>query len=197
MAVGSMSLRSFLLGLLNQKPMSGYDIKQSLRNFDWLIGSPSPGSLYPALRGLLQDGLVTVDVVVRQDRPPRKEYHISPAGQEVLRQWISQPVSAGTLKTFAMRLILSGNLSPSVLLADLQRRLSAVSRYLALLEQTLTELDQEEDAGQRLAVDYGLAVARSELAWLENTVDRLRGGALSGHLVSRDAMPTTHGEDVE
>ena len=43
--------------------MSGYDIKQSLKDLSWLIGSPSFGSLYPALHALVDDGFATVEAV--------------------------------------------------------------------------------------------------------------------------------------
>jgi DNA-binding PadR family transcriptional regulator len=55
MAAGTVSLRYFVLGLLAQEPMSGYDIKRFLKGLNWLIGSPSDGSLYPNLRALLQE----------------------------------------------------------------------------------------------------------------------------------------------
>jgi DNA-binding PadR family transcriptional regulator len=55
MAAGNVSLRHLILGLLTRKPMSGYDIKRFLKGLNWLIGSPSDGSLYPNLRALLQE----------------------------------------------------------------------------------------------------------------------------------------------
>ena len=55
-------IRHFILGLLTQQPMSGYGIKRSLKSLSWLIDSPSFGSIYPALRTLQEDGLVTVEV---------------------------------------------------------------------------------------------------------------------------------------
>lgn len=61
MAARRVSLRYLVLGLIAENPMCGCDIRQSLENLSWLIGSPSCGSLYPALRRLLQDGLVTAD----------------------------------------------------------------------------------------------------------------------------------------
>ena len=36
--------------------MSGYDIKRLLKSLNWLVGSPSFGTLYPTLH----DGLVSV-----------------------------------------------------------------------------------------------------------------------------------------
>ena len=55
MASGAVSLRFFVLGLLAQQSMSGYDIQRFLKSLSWLIGSPSPGSLYPILRALREE----------------------------------------------------------------------------------------------------------------------------------------------
>ena len=75
--------------------MSGYDIKCFLKSLNWLIDSPSFGSLYPALHALLENGLVTVEVIPRQDKPPRKIYDTTEAGRQVLREWINQPIAPG------------------------------------------------------------------------------------------------------
>lgn len=196
MPASSMSLRFFVLGLLNQRPMSGYDIKQSLKSLNWLIGSPSPGSLYPALRGLLSDGLVTVDVSVRQDRPPRKEYQVTQAGKLALQEWISRPSVPGTLKTFTMRLILASNLTPADLQAHLDQRRSEVARYHGALERGIAELG-EADLGRRLAFDYGLAVARSELAWLERALDQLARDNVAGQAAGPHTSSAAHGENLK
>ncbi len=197
MSASNMSLRFFVLGLLNQRPMSGYDIKQSLRSLNWLIGSPSPGSLYPALRGLLSDGLVTVDVNVRQDRPPRKEYQVTQAGSRALQEWISQPSVPGTLKTFAMRLILASNLTPADLQAHLDQRRSEVARYHKALERGIAELGVEADLGRRLALDYGLAVARSELAWLERALDEMARDNPAGQTAGPYTSSAAYGENLK
>jgi DNA-binding PadR family transcriptional regulator len=143
----------------------------------WLIGSPSPGSLYPALRSLLDDGLVTVDVAVREDRPPRKEYHVTDEGKRVVKEWVNQPVMPDTLKAFAMRLILASNLSPAALQAHLEQRRLQVARHHDALVEGVSILKEANASGQRLALDYALAVARSELGWLDGTLGRLREDA--------------------
>ena len=91
MPVRSVSLRHFILGLLAQQPMSGYDIRQVLNGLGWLVGNPSFGSLYPALHALLKDGMVTVDVDARPGRPSRKIYSIADAGRQTLQEWSDQP----------------------------------------------------------------------------------------------------------
>jgi DNA-binding PadR family transcriptional regulator len=153
--------------------MSGYDVRQFLENLSWLIGSPSFGSLYPALRRLVQDGLATVEVTVRETKPPKKVYHITEAGRSTLQEWLDQPTTPGSLKAFAMRLILASNLSRPGLIAHLRQRRTAVAGHEARLAGVAKTLDAARDAGQHLALDYALAVARAETAWLDSTLERL------------------------
>jgi DNA-binding PadR family transcriptional regulator len=69
--------------------MSGYDIRQTMKRLGWLIGSPSFGAIYPALHALLENERVTVEVVSRPDRPPRKLYSITETGRQALGEWIA------------------------------------------------------------------------------------------------------------
>ena len=153
--------------------MSGYDIKRVLKSLAWLIGDPSFGSLYPALHALLHDGLATVEIFPRQDKPPRKVYSITDAGREALREWINQPASNASLKAFVMRLNLADSLSPAGLVAHLKQRRAQVAAHRATLEQADRTLNEREDLGQQLALNYGLALANAELAWLDRKLDGL------------------------
>jgi PadR family transcriptional regulator AphA len=144
--------------------MSGYDIKRFLK-------SPSFGSVYSALHALQKDGLATVEVIPRQSRPPRKIYSITAVGRQVLKEWIDVPVtSSAPLKAFAMRLALVSDSSHAGLIALLQQRRAQVATHHAVLEQTAGTMNEQTDLGQRLALDYGLALALAELAWLDGTM---------------------------
>jgi len=176
----AVSIRHFVLGLLTQEPMSGYDVKRLFKSLNWLIDSPSFGSLYPALHSLLEDGLVTVEVVPSQGKPPRKIYSITPAGREVLAEWMDQPIDSGfSLKTFVMRLALAGSLSHTCLVEHLQQRRDQVAEHQRTLEQNAEEVDENADLGERLTLDYGLALAMAELNWLDRALTRLSRPPLS------------------
>jgi DNA-binding PadR family transcriptional regulator len=174
MATGKVSLRYFVLGLLAQQPMSGYDIRRFLKNLSWLIGSPGGGSIYPILRGLLQDELVTVEVFPGIDRPPRKVYTITEIGREALQKWIEQPAEPkAPMKAFVMRLLLAGNYSQASFAATLQQRRAQVVAHYHDLQQAASAADNGFEQGQQMALDYGLALASAELAWLDLTLERL------------------------
>jgi DNA-binding PadR family transcriptional regulator len=174
MPADSGGFRHFILGLLTHQPMSGYDIKQFLANLGWLVGSPSFGAIYPALHALLRDGLVTVEVLSCENKPPRKIYTITEEGEQALREWINQPTASGTSsRAFTMRLILADHLSTDRLAAHLEQRFHQVVQHHAALEKMSGDLEGEPGLSQRLAVDYGMAIASAELAWLEGLLQRL------------------------
>jgi DNA-binding PadR family transcriptional regulator len=188
----AVSIRHLILGLLTQQSMSGYDIKHSLKSLSWLIDSPSFGSIYPTLRALREDGLVTVEVAPRQGKPPRKIYTITEAGRLALREWMDQPVAPGaSLKTFVMRLILANNFSHTGLISHLQQRRSHVAVYHVTLKQIGEALDGTIDSGQRLAFSYGLALATTELAWLDSTLEQLSQQPLLMEVVKGDGVTLT------
>jgi hypothetical protein len=71
-----------------------------------------------------------------------------------------------------MRLTLAGSFSQARLIAHLEQRRNQVSVHQAALEQTAASLDGAADA-QRLMLEYGMALAATELQWLDSTIDRL------------------------
>ncbi|HYB47118.1 MAG TPA: helix-turn-helix transcriptional regulator [Streptosporangiaceae bacterium] len=74
------SLRLYLLRLLDEEPRHGYEIIRLLRDRFMGVYSPSPGTIYPRLARLEEEGLVTHDEV-----DGRKVYRITEAGREELR----------------------------------------------------------------------------------------------------------------
>jgi PadR family transcriptional regulator AphA len=174
MASNSVSSRHFILGLLAQQPMTGYDIKRVLKRLSWLVGSLSFGSLYPALHALKEDGLVTVDVDAQEDRPSRKIYSLTQSGRQALEEWVNQPTRSNpSMKAFVMRLMLADNFSQAGLITQLHQRRAQVATQRAALEQRGAAPDYKVNLGRRLALDYGLALADTELDWLDSVLDRL------------------------
>ena len=154
--------------------MSGYDINRVLKSLGWLVGNPSFGSLYPALHALQEDGLVTVDVDNRERKPSRKIYSITDTGTQTLRQWIDQPAGPhASTKAFVMRLILADSYSYAGLIGQLHQRRAQVAAQRTALEQTATTQDEKKGLGQQMALEYGLALANTELAWLDSALERL------------------------
>jgi DNA-binding PadR family transcriptional regulator len=73
-------LRLYLLRLLDEEPRHGYEVIRLLRDRFMGVYAPSPGTIYPRLARLEDEGLVTHD-----EESGRKVYRITEAGREELR----------------------------------------------------------------------------------------------------------------
>lgn len=81
-----------ILGILTTGCKSGYAIKQlmdqSLTHF-WKI---SYGQIYPTMKQLTANELVTVTNTQQDGKPDRKEYDLTQKGKDALKHWLSQPI---------------------------------------------------------------------------------------------------------
>ena len=73
-------LRLYLLKLLDEAPRHGYEVIRLLQDRFMGIYAPSPGTIYPRLARLEEDGLVTHEEV-----DGKKIYSITDKGREEIR----------------------------------------------------------------------------------------------------------------
>lgn len=87
-----MSLRYALLALLTAEPLTGYD---AAKRFDGSVGNVwhAPDSqIYPELRRMEQDGLVTSESVRWGPNSTKKRYAITDDGVREFRAWMGTPL---------------------------------------------------------------------------------------------------------
>jgi len=76
--MGRGDVRTAVLALLAEKPMHGYQIIQEIEERSGGAWKPSPGSVYPTLQLLTDEGLVEVE-----ESNGRKTYSLTVEGREV------------------------------------------------------------------------------------------------------------------
>jgi PadR family transcriptional regulator PadR len=88
MNAGTASL--VLLSVLDRSsaPMYGYQIARLLEGNDPDASMMKQGSLYPVLRSLEENGLLSSSVEPSVSGPPRRYYTITAGGREALKEWI-------------------------------------------------------------------------------------------------------------
>lgn len=77
-------LRLYLLKLLDESPRHGYEVIRLLQDRFMGVYAPSPGTIYPRLARLEEDGLVT-----HQEINGKKVYSITDKGREEIRSRLS------------------------------------------------------------------------------------------------------------
>jgi DNA-binding PadR family transcriptional regulator len=165
-----MSLGHTFLGLLEDHPSHGYDIK---RVYDERFGHSRAlhyGQVYATLSRLLKNGLVEVDGVEAGDGPDRKRYSITAAGVTDVEQWLGRPESPEpylqtTLYTKVVLALLTGR--PAADILDTQR-----AEHLRTMRE-LTQRKIHGDLTDQLVCDHALFHLEADLRWLELTAARL------------------------
>ncbi len=76
--MGRGDVRAAVLALLAEKPMHGYQIISEISERSGGAWKPSPGSVYPTLQLLADEGLITA-----AEEGGRKTYSLTPEGREV------------------------------------------------------------------------------------------------------------------
>ncbi len=82
MKIGAVSL--WLLLLLSEKPMYGYEIIRELEKRFSGYWKPKAGTIYPALEKLEKNHMLTSRVEFREEAPDRKHYALTDAGRSEL-----------------------------------------------------------------------------------------------------------------
>jgi DNA-binding PadR family transcriptional regulator len=176
--------RYIILGLLGIKPMSGYDIKKwvdvSFRYF-WDIGY---GQIYPTLKTLESEGLVTRKNDRAEGGPVRNLYTITAKGKTELDTWLLAPEQ----KEYEILLkIYFGNGLPPAILKEKVRvfqkkreqeltEIEKTDSYLAGLPDTMTVKPFLRSVGACGTMTY-----KAQIAWAEETLTMLDSVNSTGH----------------
>lgn len=85
------TLKYAILGLINRNPMTGYDLTREfnsnhLANFWYAKHS----QVYPELSRLMEEELVTCEVVIQGEKMEKKLYSITEKGRQELLHWLME-----------------------------------------------------------------------------------------------------------
>ena len=168
---GIMNAQFALLGILNESPNYGYELK---RIYDKLFGNDKvilTGQIYSTLSRLKRDKKVEeVAGTESSGGPERVKYAITPQGEHALRLWLEtpEPPSAQLQATLYMKTILAimenGDAAPYL---DNQRH-AHIERM-----RELTKTRREATMASRLLIDHAIFHIEADLRWIDLTSSRL------------------------
>ncbi|RJP83212.1 MAG: PadR family transcriptional regulator [Desulfobacteraceae bacterium] len=165
-----MGIKYTILGLLQYKDMHGYRIKEHIeRNFGhmWSINY---GQIYPNLKKLEEEGLITMKEVVQNDEkgPPRKLYSITQKGREEFVRWLeSSPEKSMILRDpFLMRFVFFGFGDPDRALELIDEQISVYQEQLGRRQANLQRW-KHGSIFVNLIAELGTDMNQMILDWLE------------------------------
>ena len=161
-----------LLGLIRMEPRSGYALRKVFETTPLGNYSSSPGSIYPALKTLEKVGMIDS----RPSTARKTQFHITPAGSQVLDSWLAQPVAPGentdvSLLRFAL---LQAHPDRSLTLNFLRSFALAARNHIVGLKAFMAgNLHQSMPLQSRLAVQYGLRATETAAEWAADAYKQL------------------------
>ena len=162
-----MNLKSVMLGFLTQQNLTGYELKHLMERSVGFFFGASYGSIYPALKGLEEEGLVESTLVIQSDRPNKKVYEITPEGRERFREALDEPLAKDSVRSeFLMRLFFGH-------LQDPEDLLGAIGDQRARHEATIERLEDVREEFSGVATPYQMMCLRSGLSYAQSRIEFL------------------------
>lgn len=169
-----MSLRHALLGLLNVKPASGYDLLAAFGTTLANVWPATQSQVYRELGKLCEEGLLEVG---EEGARGRKGYSITPDGRRELVHWLVdvEPGRVHRDETL-LRVFFLGNLSLEQAVGYLRQEGDVIRRRQDVLELIERSTDWEADdiaVHGRLTLEYGRRLMAMRLEWTDWAVEQL------------------------
>ena len=169
-----------ILGMLSIAPMSGYDIKKEVETSISNFWTESYGQIYPVLKRLIADKLVTKSVETEAGKPDRHVYALTAKGRKELRRWLLEGSEPKVQRNeFLLKLFFGEEIPAKANMAHVQsfRDLqSGLLQKYAAIEKQITR----ENAGNPnlpfwlMTVSYGEHVSRALVQWCDKTLAELK-----------------------
>ncbi|AVK64068.1 PadR family transcriptional regulator [Lactobacillus sp. CBA3606] len=172
-------LQFIILGLLNQQPLTGYDLTKA---FDHEIGEfwqAQHSQIYPQLKRLETQGAITHEITISGEKLEKKLYHITPTGLAWLREWISvgTPDLTATKDEFILKLyFIQTNRDPrlpEMLTEQLQLHQTKLMHLQARLTTVFKGRPQTTTYGHYLILQHAIGRETYYVDWLKQTLAAL------------------------
>lgn len=170
-----MSIKHAILGILSWKPSTGYDLKKVFEESSIMYWSGNNNQIYKTLIQLLDDGLVTNEVLHKESSPSKKLYTITREGSSALKEWVlSTPELPEFKKTFLVQLAWADQLDEKELDDLLSRYENEINIQLLMQQEkvrrginspkrTIREVRLWDMISENIISSY-----KNELDWIRN-----------------------------
>jgi DNA-binding PadR family transcriptional regulator len=174
-------LEHAVLGLLQQQPRSGYDLRKIFSATPIGMFSDSPGAIYPALRRLEKRGWIRGKVEERGSLRRRRLFRPTPAGVLAFHRLQEKPITRdelahpeGLMLRFAF---MDDSLGPAAAVAFLKSLAAELDAYIPTLR---AHLAPGMALSGQLALEQGIGGYEHLRRWTKGAIARYRGRLKGG-----------------
>ena len=172
------TLRYAILGLLNRKAMTGYDLSKEFQTSLAEFWHAKHSQIYPELKALAQDRLITFQTEITGTVLEKKVYSITEAGKTEFLQWEQSKSNIKRLPKdeFKLRLFFSDSLPKQAQIQLLTDQLQQHEQWLQRLHGDLSKFDTIPPADDAAFSDYlvllgAISREKSMCDWLQTCIE--------------------------
>lgn len=167
-----------VLGLLHDGPAHGYELRRELATALGPFRSLSYGTLYPALKSLLERGLIAPEDAPTAAVPTARQkiaYRLTDEGSAAFADLVAQTDSAAYDDDgFDVRFAFFGRTQHDVRLRILEGRRSRVQEHLDRIRERSLRKREAMDAYSAAWQRHGEETTEREVRWLSELIDAER-----------------------
>jgi len=179
---GLSTLSLAILGLVSQRPLTGYDIRKVFATTPMGHFSSSPGAIYPALRRIEEAGWVRGKAGEGKTRRERVVYEITARGVRALKQHLSRSVTRDDIIWRMDDLMMRFAFMDPIVGREMTLRF--LRAFESELEAHATELRHYLDSVRdimppcgRLAMENGIQGYETDAQWARRAIEELRSNS--------------------
>jgi DNA-binding PadR family transcriptional regulator len=168
-----MSLRFALLAMLCKEPNTGYGIGRLLHSQLDHLWDARLQQIYSELAKLEALGLIEAESIDLPNRPAKKIYELTPAGNKALDRWLEQPPAPLSSKNdLLVKLYCLERLPNDVIIRSLEERKAEYEAMTRELRDRLTHgrRTDSDQLGYLLTLEAALSEAEGQAAWCDRAV---------------------------
>jgi DNA-binding PadR family transcriptional regulator len=173
-----------VLGLLNESPMHGYELRKRLSSLLGTFRAFSYGSLYPTLRRLSEAGWITEEAPLEsasasgRSRRGKRVYRLTAEGKEHLAELLAEVgPDAFDDEGFGARLAFFAQTRSDIRLQILEGRRRRVEEKREGMRSALSRTGARVDRYTRVLHEHGLESVDREVRWLTELIEHERSDA--------------------
>ncbi len=164
-----------ILGLLLQRPSTGYEVRKTFETTAMGNYSSSPGSIYPALKKLQKLRMA----VQKQDDSGRKLFYITEKGEDEFRIWLTKPIKkddvAKRLDILLLRFAFMDDQIPRDKVVSFLNSLRVLLKeYIAELENYAAGEGAKLKPCAGLAFEHGVVSHKTTFKWTQKALMKIK-----------------------
>lgn len=185
MSKRSETLELAILGLLHDSPLHGYELRKRLNALLGVLRPLSYGTLYPALKTLLDRGWIkesapTPAAGALPGKRARIVYELTAEGKEHFQSLVSEAgPDSWEDESFDVRFAFFARTDTSTRLRILEGRRMRLQERVENARQSVTRSRERLDSYTLALQQHGLESVEREVRWLTELIDSERGGRMT------------------